>query len=244
VIASRLRKNIEIPSVEVSLITSKPLSFENAEGLRGFLGAQFPQEPLFHHHKGDSLVYSYPRVQYKILQGQAWIICLAEGIAVTEMLQSFHSIKLGSQVIRVENIQMTRKESSLGVSVGMIGYSFVTPWLALNEGNYKRYLKSRPFSRKKMLTTILIGNLISMSKGIGFTVPEPIKARIKVREVPTVLKGTPMIGFVGTFSVNFEIPNLWGLGKSVSRGFGTVVRVENGGSIKAQLGSGLKQVQK
>lgn len=80
-------------------------------------------------------------------------------------------------------------------------------------------------------------------KGIGFTVPEPIKARVEVKEVPTVLKGTQMIGFVGTFSVNFEIPNLWGLGKSVSRGFGTVVRVENGGSIKAQLGSGLKQGQ-
>ena len=33
-----------------------------------------------------------------------------------------------------------------------------------------------------------------------------------------------MLGFLGTFSVNFDIPNLWGLGKSVSRGFGTVVR--------------------
>jgi len=227
VIASRLRKNIEIPTVEVSLITSKPLTFENAVGLRGFLGAQFPQESLFHHHKGDSLVYSYPRVQYKILQGQACIICLAEGIVVAEMLQPFHSIKLGSQVIRLENIQMTRKESSLGVSDGMIGYSFVTPWLALNEGNYKRYLRSRQLGRKKMLTKILIGNLISMSKGIGFTVPEPIKARVEVKEVPTVLKGTQMIGFVGTFSVNFEIPNLWGVGKSVSRGFGTVVRIES-----------------
>ncbi len=30
--------------------------------------------------------------------------------------------------------------------------------------------------------------------------------------------------FLGTFSVNFEIPDYWGIGKSVSRGFGTVVR--------------------
>jgi len=35
-------------------------------------------------------------------------------------------------------------------------------------------------------------------------------------------KGVPMVGFTGAFSVNFEIPNLLGLGKSVSRGFGTV----------------------
>jgi len=30
------------------------------------------------------------------------------------------------------------------------------------------------------------------------------------------------MGFLGTFSVNFEIPDYWGIGKSVSRGFGTV----------------------
>ena len=34
----------------------------------------------------------------------------------------------------------------------------------------------------------------------------------------------PMLGFIGTFSVNFEIPDYWGVGKSVSRGFGTVKR--------------------
>ena len=33
-----------------------------------------------------------------------------------------------------------------------------------------------------------------------------------------------MLGFLGTFSVNFEIPDYWGIGKSVSRGFGTVKR--------------------
>ncbi len=65
-----------------------------------------------------------------------------------------------------------------------------------------------------------------MSKGLGYTVPEPIKANIlKIREVSTSLKGTPMLGFLGEFSVNFEIPDYFGLGKSVSRGFGTVKRV-------------------
>ncbi len=34
-----------------------------------------------------------------------------------------------------------------------------------------------------------------------------------------------MIGFVGTFRINFHIPDHAGLGKSVSRGFGTVERI-------------------
>jgi hypothetical protein len=41
-----------------------------------------------------------------------------------------------------------------------------------------------------------------------------------------MIKGTPFIGFLGLFMVNFTIPDYLGLGKSVSRGFGTVKRVE------------------
>jgi hypothetical protein len=46
-----------------------------------------------------------------------------------------------------------------------------------------------------------------------------------MRHFFALLKDTPMLGFLGTFSVNFEIPDYWGIGKSVSRGFGTVKRV-------------------
>ena len=107
-------------------------------------------------------------------------------------------------------------------------YSFLTPWLALNEKNYEKYQKLGEWiKRKELLKKILIGNIISMSKSLGYTVPEPIKANInKLKEVQTSLKGTTMLGFLGTFSVNFEIPDYWGIGKSVSRGFGTVKRVK------------------
>ena len=77
-------------------------------------------------------------------------------------------------------------------------------------------------SRKEMLERILVGNIISMSKGLGYTVPGQIEANIfDLREIHTKLKGTRMLGFLDTFSVDFEIPYLWGIGKSVSRGFGT-----------------------
>jgi hypothetical protein len=36
-----------------------------------------------------------------------------------------------------------------------------------------------------------------------------------------------MLGFIGTFSVNFQIPDYWGIGKSVSKGFGTAVRTDD-----------------
>ena len=34
-----------------------------------------------------------------------------------------------------------------------------------------------------------------------------------------------MLGFLGSFSANFEIADYWGIGKSVSMGLGTVKRV-------------------
>ncbi|MGD0951668.1 MAG: CRISPR-associated endonuclease Cas6 [Methanotrichaceae archaeon] len=40
------------------------------------------------------------------------------------------------------------------------------------------------------------------------------------------LKGTSVIGFRGDFMANFMIPDFMGLGKSVSRGFGTIERLK------------------
>ncbi|MGQ9817977.1 MAG: CRISPR-associated endonuclease Cas6, partial [bacterium] len=82
--------------------------------------------------------------------------------------------------------------------------------------------------RKQLLEKILIGNIISISKSLGYTIFEPIKANlIKIKEVTTKLKNIPMLAFLGTFSVNFEIPDYWGIGKSVSRGFGTIIKTDD-----------------
>ncbi|MDY6854939.1 MAG: CRISPR-associated endonuclease Cas6 [Thermodesulfobacteriota bacterium] len=35
-----------------------------------------------------------------------------------------------------------------------------------------------------------------------------------------------ILGFLDTFYVNFEIPDYWGIGKSMSRGFGTIVKTD------------------
>jgi hypothetical protein len=43
------------------------------------------------------------------------------------------------------------------------------------------------------------------------------------------LKVTPVIGFGCEFMANFSIPDYLGLGKSVSRGFGAVKRIDTAG---------------
>jgi hypothetical protein len=67
-----------------------------------------------------------------------------------------------------------------------------------------------------------------MSKGLEYVVTEEIRAELDVKPVQTRLKGVPMVGFLGEFCVNFAIPDYLGLGKSVSRGFGTAKKLEVG----------------
>ena len=195
--------------------------------MRGAVAAQFEQYILLHHHFGQLLLYRYPMIQYKFLGPSPTIVGINEG---ADLLHKIH-YDLDRLTIRREEIKIIGKNlifrsDDYRLSSQPISYSFLTPWLALNEKNYEQYMKFGTWSeRKELLENILIGNILSVSKSLGYTVAEPIKVEIgKMHEVKTRLKDVPMIGFLGTFSVNFEIPDYWGLGKSVSRGFGTLIK--------------------
>lgn len=199
--------------------------------MRGYLGNIFWDNPHAHQHKKDgSFVYRYPCIQYKIINGSCLMIGFYEGIDILK--KTFHDLKVINLEGKLKDILNKELESyiaSFGLIDKRISYAFITPWLALNEGNYGKYQKLGTWQeRKQLLENILVGNIISMSKSLDYTVPELIKANIdKIKEVQTILKSIPMLGFIGSFSVNFEIPDYWGIGKSVSRGFGTIKRIEN-----------------
>jgi len=202
---------------------------ENAHQLRGFFAAKFNEYVLLHQHKAGKFVYSYPLIQYKMIDSIPTIISIDEGTEVLkEIYDGYDSLKLGKKEYKIYERQIIIKEQMFGVSDSIYEYQFLTPWLALNEKNYEKYIKFGTWEKKKiLLAKVLIGNIISMSKSLGYTVLESIKANIlKLKEVKTSLKGVPMLGFLGDFSVNFEIPDYFGIGKSVSRGFGTVKRVK------------------
>jgi len=200
-----------------------------SKDLRGAIARIYPNEILLHQHFEDGTVkYNYPLVQYKYISGKCFIVGVGQGAKVLNNLNLIEkTVKFFHREFRILKKDVSFQESPFGTTNKMASYTFLTPWLALNEKNYEKYQKFGIWSkRKELLENVLIGNLLSMSKSLGYTVAEPIRAEIKnFKEVRTKLKDVPMIGFLGTFSVNFEIPDYWGIGKSVSRGFGTVVKV-------------------
>jgi hypothetical protein len=228
-VTRELRRILHIPTIALSISTSKPLTFEQGRGLRGYIASQLGDHVLLHHHNDIGLIYSYPRIQYKVINGEAKIIGLGEGAEILKELPHFQKLIIGTEEVAVDKIDIVERTDILGMSDSTEKYRFQTPWLALNEKNYQKFVRTgRTLNKQHLIEKVLIGNIISLAKGLGFTVPEPLKATIEhYEEIETSLKGTPMLGFSAKFSINFQIPEYWGLGKSVSRGFGTIGKVKD-----------------
>jgi len=209
----------------LTLIPDKKM-VDSAATLRGYIADIFPENPLVHHHLTNSdnkrFIYSYPKIQYKVIDGIPLVLGIDEAIEVINGISKIDQLHLkGKRYVVIEK-KVSKQNVIFGISENINSYKFLTPWLALDEESYNRYRKRNQEEKKKQLESILIGNIISMAKGLEYVIIDKITAKVNVHEVQTSLKGTPMLGFLGTFSVNFEIPDYWGIGKSVSRGFGTV----------------------
>ncbi len=201
---------------------------DSPSSLRGFIANLFPDNPLLHHHLNNpdkkGFVYTYPKIQYKIIDGIPMVLGIEEAKEAVKTISNIDHLDLKGKKYSVVDKNLIEQDTDFGVSEDMLSYKFLTPWLALDEESYKRYKRRNEDERKKQLESILIGNIISMAKGLEYVITDRISATVDVHEVQTSLKGTPMLGFLGAFSVNFEIPDYWGIGKSVSRGFGTIKR--------------------
>jgi len=224
-----LKSNITIDQCIIKIIFEQPLSrLVRSKDLRGAIANVNKNNLLFHQHKEDgTFVYNYPLIQYKIIERKGLLVGIDKGARVIASVNLLNKrMNIGKEEYIVQRQEMSFQKSAMVLLDGIREYNFLSMWLALNEKNYEKYQRLGTQSeRKRLLEKILVGNIISMSKGLGYTVSAPIEANIlKIKEVQTSLKGNPMLGFLGTFSANFEIPDYWGIGKSVSRGFGTIKR--------------------
>lgn len=216
---------------------ARPLRGGEAPALRGFFGRQFEDEVLIHNHgPNDQLIYQYPRVQYKVLERVAYLIGINEGAELLQRLWlDIDQTRIGSEELPVLESSLATETCCITVVPEPIRYRFVTPWLALNQKNFQEYTRSKSHAfRREKLNRTLVGNCLGMCKSLGiFFQADPQTGERPLisadcgglHSIKTTLKGQEMIGFVGTFAINLQLPNRIGLGKSVSRGFGTIERI-------------------
>ncbi len=203
------------------------LQSRDAHKLRGYFGKLFKEHsPLLHnHYESGELRYRYPLVQYKVLNKVPTLIALNEGSdLLTSLFMKIKKLQIDGKEYDVLNKNISNINVEAGYSNQLYEYKFQTLWMALNQSNYRIYQKADEAEKIKILQNILIGNVLSLLKGLDIHLDEDqrLMAIIKPFEKTTKFKDHNMIAFSGSFVINALLPRGIGIGKGVSRGFGTI----------------------
>ena len=213
--------SVKICRVKLNFLGENPRI--SAVKLRGFCGNLFVDDAEFHHHSERS--YHYPLIQYKRVNGELMVIGLQNYANVlVNKLSSIDTVSTAQGTFDVNSKEIEMQTWS--VCSRTCFYEFVTPWIPLNEKNYAAFTIMNKEQQKVFLEKILVGNTLSCLKGLGIFVTYHINSQISMFR-PSYVKahGNPFEAFKARFCLNVDLPDFVGLGKSVSKGFGTIRRV-------------------
>lgn len=206
------------------------LQTRDAHKLRGYFGNLFREKSdLLHNHMGNGeLKYEYPKVQYKVIDNTPTLVGIMEGAQLlTDLFLKIRELNIDDQIYPVHQKNIEAFQIEPGATVAPQSYQFETYWMALNQKNHSDYLETNALEKNKLLERVIIGNCLSFLKSINQFVDARLQARVQVSEKQTHFKNNKMIVFDGLFEINANLPDWIGLGKQVSRGFGTIRRINS-----------------
>lgn len=221
-----------MPTLPLTLIRFPDIRLEkrDAQKLRGYFGNLFKEHsPLLHNHFDDgSLRYKYPLVQYKIVDEVPVLVGLAEGAQLlVDLFLKINELNINGRSYPLHQKNLDHKHVDTGLSTQLHTYCFENRWMALNQENHKRYTLLKTYDEKnKFLNDLLKNNILSFFKGVNIWLDGQVMTTGSFKEYKTSFKNKPMLVFDGTFVCNVILPDLVGVGKQTSRGFGTVRKKE------------------
>lgn len=208
--------------IEVCTAILKPTEGQHftSEQVRGFFGYRFIDDSEFHHH--SKLNYHYPLIQYKMLGNSIMVLGLLDYAKVLyKRIQPIQKIILPKGVLNIQNIQLDLSKKE--ITKGDFNYQFLSPWIALNEVNYRHFSSRDKAEQKAELERILTGNILSFLKGVKIYADYKILVSIdNWKFIRVQAHGNYFQAATGAFSANISLPAYIGLGKSVSKGFGMI----------------------
>jgi hypothetical protein len=197
---------------------------------RGAVASLFHAETAFHGHDGDRTVPRYPEVHYRWIDNAPALFAFgpAAQLAMAHPWPGA-AVRIGDQERRIVEVEWRTTPIEHSFSRRLVRYDLGAPWIALNQDNHARYRALGPAARRAELDRILVGNLLSMSKGLGWRHAEHeivYAAFEPAREVSCQVKDVALAGFEGSFVSNLVLPDGLAVGRSVSLGFGWFRRAE------------------
>lgn len=202
-----------------------------AHQLRGYFGRLFQEHsPLLHNHlESGELRYAYPLVQYKVLRGVPTLIGLGDGARLlVDLFLQIRELDIDGTVYPLDHKDLRCREVAAGYSEDLHRYRFATHWMALTQRNYEEYQGLREGEREEKLRQLLRNHILAAFKGMDVWLEphERILTQVTLESRSTQFKNQTMLTFAGEFTTNAVLPRWIGIGKSVSRGFGTVEPVK------------------
>lgn len=187
------------------------------------------ENDLFHNHQHEGFAYRYPLVQYRIMGGKASLVALNEGIEQMQQLLGgdflMRPVTFGNRCEQVRVEEMRINEFELSLLETPIRYH-ISHWLPFNQDNYRLWQRlSSVEERVSMLNKVLVGNLISFAKGIGWQLEGRVEAGVDystITERFVRFKGQHLVALQADFTTNLFLPRGIALGKGVALNKGIV----------------------
>jgi hypothetical protein len=205
------------------------LHARDAHKLRGYFGNLFRERsPLLHNHLegGTGFRQGYPLVHYKVIDRIPMLVGYNEGaMLLLELFQEIKEIELEGQYypIQTKNIECQLVEA--GYTTELLTYRFETLWMPLSQRNYQEWKQGDAHNRQQLLHRLLINQTVGALRGVdcGPKMEERLLCQLNVQPKYTHFKNQRMQAFTGSFIINAYLPDYFAIGKSVSRGFGTIL---------------------
>jgi hypothetical protein len=212
-----------LPVFSLTLEPSNPLHFSIGE-LRSFFHKKSAGYTLLHKDSTTGFIHRYPVVQCKQVKGMLMVIGVGQGADFLQEISSGVEVfRFGETTCRVSGRDEEVRKKEFGISEEIHTYEFLTPWLALNQQNAKKFydLKGKP-ERDAFMQKILTTHLSTLAKSIDYDLPARLTCTSRVRFKRERVHQENVMVFLGTFGTNLMIPDYLGIGHSVSSGFGTI----------------------
>lgn len=206
-----------------------------SSSVRQYFVDNYPH-PLFHNHDvtGKSIYRSKGvPFQFKVINNEVFILAINEGVDFAESFQWPNEIKMPlgrtGLFVEFELISKTTKQASFKATEFQC-YRSISPYLALNQEKYKTYLTLSESERRTFIENGLSNHILTAAKWCGITVNKDehlIRTKLIQMRVSAPLKVKDDLYFMPfdvMFECNTEIPDYLGIGRFVSRGYGTMVK--------------------
>ena len=184
----------------------------------------------FHNHSENGDVYRYPRIQYKRINKKAAIVCVQEGVdAIQELFMSGNfTFHIGEKEMQMKIESVNTYDDNVDFCNPPITYHLHN-WLPLNSENYRKYQGIERYADKIVfLEKKLTANLLAFFSAIDYRAEKQIILNIQDITDSRLInyKGVKLMAFDVDFNANLLLPNLIGVGKSASVGFGTLITLK------------------